>query len=649
MYTWTETLLRVDLTSGEVTKESISRDILVNYIGGEGLGARLLYDEVPPGTDPFSPEMAFIVAAGPLSGTLAPGSGRLEIVSKSPITGIFGDSNAGDDFAPELHWAGYIAILIRGRAEHPVYLWIDDDDVQIKDGRHLWGCPHAEAIDIVKGELGDSEVRTIAVGPAAEKGVLVTAVYSGYSSAAGWPGVGSVMASKNLKLVAVRGTRGVQISDPVGFEQACREATDKMTSGTIYKQWAREGALGVANVMYGQIGALPVRNFQDSYVPLEDLHKVDYQGFAEHKVKDLACFGCPLHCKHFAHVKSGPYAGVKMKGVEYWASNLFGPNIGCFDAAFYIKCVEECDRYGMDIGNVGMLLSLAAELYQRGIITQEDTGGLDLTWGNQTENLEMIRRIGEREGLGDLLALGVDSAAKAIGKNAARYTVTYKGLSGCLEYRFYVGSALAHMTSTRGGDMLKGNPNAEQAEGMLPKLAERVAREYFDIPNLHPEATEGKDKVVIYMENLESMVDSIPGCLFNSVWGLGLRSGLNQHDYAKMLSTATGVEFDGDRVLGTGERVYRLEMAYNAREGLRRKDFKMPERFLKDPIASGPLQGKVADGEALDRLLDSYFVRRGFDPGTALPTLEGLEEVGLGDVSRDLKERGLLALDTASS
>ncbi len=233
MYTWTETLLRVDLTAGEVTKESISRDILVNYIGGEGLGARLLYDEVPPGTDPFSPEMAFIVAAGPLSGTLAPGSGRLEIVSKSPITGIFGDSNAGDDFAPELHWAGYIAILIRGRAEHPVYLWIDDDDVQIKDGRHLWGCPHAEAIDIVKGELGDSEVRTIAVGPAAEKGVLVTAVYSGYSSAAGWPGVGSVMASKNLKLVAVRGTRGVQISDPVGFEQACREATDKMTSGTI--------------------------------------------------------------------------------------------------------------------------------------------------------------------------------------------------------------------------------------------------------------------------------------------------------------------------------------------------------------------------------------------------------------------------------
>jgi aldehyde:ferredoxin oxidoreductase len=649
MYEWTETLLRVDLSKGEVVKEPIPREFLVNYIGGEGLGVRLLYDEVPPGTDPLAPEMALIVAAGPLSGTLAPGSGRLEIVTKSPITGIFGDSNAGDDFAPELHWAGYEAILIKGRAENPVYLWIDDDVVQIRDAHHLWGRPHAEAIDMVKQELGDPEIRTIAVGPAAEKGVLVTAIYSGYSSAAGWPGVGSVMAAKNLKLIAVRGSQGVEVADPARFERACWESNQKMISSTLHKQWSQEGALGVANVMYGHIGALPVRNFQDSYVPPEELHKVDYQGFSQHKVKDLACFGCPLHCKHFTHVKSGPYAGVKMKGVEYWASNLFGPNLGCFDAAFYIKCVEECDRYGMDIGNTGMLLSLAAELYQRGIITQEDTGGLDLTWGNQQENLEMIRRIANREGLGDLLAQGVDKAAQAIGKNASRYTVTYKGLSGCLEHRFYVGSALAHLTSTRGGDMLKGNPNAEQGEGMLPKLSEKYAREYFDIPSLHPEATEGKDKVVIYMENLESMVDSVPGCLFNSVWGLGLRTGLNQDDYAKMLSAATGVEFDGDRVLRSGERIYRLEMAYNVREGLRREHFKMPERFLNDPIASGPLKGKVADATTMERLLDSYFQRRGFDPRTALPTRKGLEETGLADVAQDLEERGLLAPDAPSS
>ncbi|MFQ5827174.1 MAG: aldehyde ferredoxin oxidoreductase N-terminal domain-containing protein, partial [Dehalococcoidia bacterium] len=290
MYEWTETLLRVDLSRGEVAKEPIPRELLVNYIGGEGLGVKWLYDEVPPGTDPLAPEMAFIVASGPLSGTLAPGSGRLEIVSKSPITGIFGDSNAGDDFAPELHWAGYEAIIIKGRAENPVYLWIDDDQVQIRDGRHLWGRPHAEAIDMVKQELGDPEIRTIAVGPAAEKGVLVTAVYSGYSSAAGWPGVGSVMAAKNLKLIAVRGSRGVEVADPAEFERACWEATEKMMSSTLYKQWSREGALGVANIMYGHIGALPVRNFQDSYVPIEELHKVDYQGFSQHKVKDLACF-----------------------------------------------------------------------------------------------------------------------------------------------------------------------------------------------------------------------------------------------------------------------------------------------------------------------------------------------------------------------
>lgn len=643
MFGWTGIALRVDLSRGLIEQEPIPRDILVNYIGGEGLGAKYLYDEVPPGTDPFDPQMLVVVAPGPVSGTLSPGCGRLEIITKSPNTGLFGDSNVGGDFAPELHWAGYDAILITGKAPQPVYLWIDDDKVELRDAGHLWGRPHAEAVDIVHRELGDSGIRTVAVGPAAEKGVVFAASYSGYTSAAGWVGTGAVIASKNLKLIAVRGTRGVQLADPAGFERACWEATEKMKSSTLHSQWAREGALGVANVMYGHIGALPVRNFQESYVPLEMLHKVDYQGFSKHKVKDLACFGCPLHCKHFAHVRSGPYAGIKMQGVEYWASNLFGPNIGCYDAAFYIKCVQECDKYGLDIGNTGTILGWLTELYQREIIGREETAGLELTWGNQAAFLEMIRRIGCREGIGDLVAQGINKAANYIGKDAQRYALTYKGLYSCLEHRFYIGSALAHLTSTRGGDMLKGNPNAEQGEGMVPKLAEKYAREYFDIPTLHPTSYEGKDKVVIYMENLKTVIDSIPGCLFNGVWGLGLRGGLNQDDYAKILSTAVGVDFDGKKILETGERIYRLEMAYNVREGLRRERFKVPERFLKDPIPSGPQKGRVIDEQAMEKLLDSYFKRRQFDPKTALPTRKGLEVVGLEDVAQDLSRRGLLA------
>jgi len=649
MYGWSGIALDIDLTTGRIAKEEIPQNLLIEYIGGEALGAKLLYDEVPPGTDPFDPKMLFIVATGPLSGTLGPGSGRLEIITKSPLNNLFGDTNTGGEFAPELHWAGYDFIKIHGRADKPVYLWIDDDSVEIRDASHLWGLPHIEAIEQVKRELGDPRIATISIGPAGENKVALSCIYSGPRNAAAMMGAAAVMGAKNLKMIAARGTKGVKIADPVKFEEVCREAIDKMVRGTFYPYFAEEGALGTVTRQFNRLGTMPTRNYQG--VMTDDEYRgLSYEAFLKHKVKNLACFGCPLHCKHYVNVKSGPYAGTKMKGVEFYAVVTFGVLVGCYSSDFYIKAVYECDKYGLDMGNTGAILGFAMELYQRGIITKKDTDGLELNWGGEEVLLELIRKIALREGFGNLMADGFDKFAERVGKDANPYNLTVKGMpAGGFEPRVMVGGALSLLTTTN-GNALKSAVTMEYGEGMVPKLAERRAREYFDIPSLAPEAVEGKDKVVIWAENFKVLIDSVPGCLFNSsMFGLGLKGGLNQDDYAKLLTAATGVEYDGEKLLKIGEKVYILEMVYDIREGLRREQFILPERFTKEPVPAGSWKGKMGNIEGIYKLLDSYFEKRGFDPKTALPTRKGLERVGLKEVATELQKRGLLSTATTKT
>ncbi len=328
--------------------------------------------------------------------------------------------------------------------------------------------------------------------------VRFAACFSGKRAAAAFNGAGAVLGAKNLKLIAVRGTKGVKVKDPKGLENACWEIMDRMMKGPFYWLFAEQGALGTINAAYRRVGIHESKNSQIFYISDEDFKKTAYQGFSRRKKKNFACTGCFVHCKHVVEIKSGPYAGTKLKGTEFYPSIALGTNLGIYNADFYIRAVLECDKYGIDVGNAGSVMGFAAELYEKGLITKEDTDGLELTWGNEKAFLELIGKIGLREGFGGVLADGIDQAADQIGKEAKRYAVTSKGQplsAGGVGY--LAGSTISWVTSTN-GNFVKGITTFEWGEGMIPGLAEKRAKEYFGIPTLHPESFEGKERVVIW-------------------------------------------------------------------------------------------------------------------------------------------------------
>ncbi|MBI4284290.1 MAG: hypothetical protein HY670_00095 [Chloroflexi bacterium] len=648
MFGWHGTVLNVDLTKGEAKRETVPEALLHEWLGGEGLGSYWLYHEVPPGTDALAPDMLFMVMPGPASGTLCPGSGRLEIVTKSCHADIIGDSNVGGDFGPELHQAGYDGIKIRGRASKPTYLLIDDDHAELRDASHLWGLPHIEAIERLKLELNDPHLKTLSIGPAGERAVRVAVCYSGRRSAAGWCGSGAVMGAKNLKLIAVRGTKGINVADPEAFEEACRSIMDKMMAGPFYWLFGELGVLGMVSTALRNAGVYDGRNRQDTNISEEDFRKSAYLGLSRHKKKNAACFGCFLHCKHIVDIKSGPYAGTRMKGIEFYPSTALGCNLGIYNTEFVLRAVHDCDIYGLDVVNTGTLLGFAAELYQRGIVSKEDTEGLDLTWGNEAAFLGLIAKIGKRGGFGDVLADGIDVAVARLGKETRPYAMTVKGGPLIGSGLGYVPTFTLAALTAPNANWDKGAASLELGEGLVPGLGEKRAQQYFGIPTLHPESMAGKEKIVVWAEDVRVIDDSVPSCAFmGEAFGQGVKRGISVEDCARLLTALTGVDYDADRLKKIAARVNVLQMAYNAREGLRRADFVVPERMF-EPLQGGPRHGYAPSAEQLYAALDRYFVLRGFDPKTALPTREGLERAGLTSIADEFERKGLLADGTAA-
>ena len=310
MYGWTGTILRVDLTEGKIVKEKTPEDLAINFLGGEGFGVKWLYDEVAPGTSPFDPKMIFVVGIGPLNGTLCPSSGRLELITKSPLTGILGDCNAGGSFAPELKFAGYDSLIVQGKAKRPVYLWIDDDEVEIRDASHLWGMKDKyEFSKRLKEEIGDPNVQIMDIGIAGENKVAYAAVFVNLSRAAASTGIGSVMGSKNLKAIAVRGTKGVEVADPEGFKKAAKECTEKLRSSIGFQAHAEGGTIGLLQDSFKQVGLInSMYNYQKTWMSQKEFEPISGANWVKKfKEKNKSCFGCPTGCSIFARVKEGPY------------------------------------------------------------------------------------------------------------------------------------------------------------------------------------------------------------------------------------------------------------------------------------------------------------------------------------------------------
>ena len=442
-------MLYIDLTKGAIERRPVDRKLLREYLGGRGINARLLWDLTQKGMDPLSPAAPLLFGTGTLAGTFAPNSGRMTITCKSPATGLYLKTNVGSHASPELRFAGYDYLVFRGRAPHPVYLWIDDGDVELRDARGLWGLDTRAADRRMKEELGDDQIRSILIGPAGENLVAFASIMASIYRAAGRGGSGAVMGSKNLKGIAIRGTGDVTVADPDRFADVALGARRALREDEYC--WTRSFEFGTAQGIIGsnEGGTLPHLNFQDGRI--DEAYKLSGEYVSEKYARPEGCSACVLHCGRFARITSGPYAGTYTGGPEYETLASLGSKCGTTDTAGIIKAGELCNILGMDTISAGSLISFAMECTQRGLLSQADADGLDLSWGNVESMLVLLERMARREGLGDLLAKGSRAAAKAIGHGAEAYAVQAKGLEqSMVDVRGTMSYALAFALNPRG-------------------------------------------------------------------------------------------------------------------------------------------------------------------------------------------------------
>lgn len=598
-YGWTGNILRVDLTSGGIKKERLDSKLAERFIGARGLASKILADEVPATVDPLSPENKLIFATGPLTGTAAISGGRYNVVTKSPLTGTIAASNSGGYFPGEMKYAGYDLFIFEGKAAKPVYLWVHDGQAELRDASAVWGKNTAETEDILKAET-DSEAKVACIGPAGEKGVLFACVVNDKNRAAGRSGVGAVMGAKNLKAVVVRGTGAVHVADPKGFREAVMAAREKIKSSPVTSGGLPTyGTAVLVNVINGH-GIFPTNNFQTGV--FAGAEKISGETLADtYLVRKKACLACPIACGRATEVKSGAYKGHG-EGPEYEAIWAMGSDCGVDDLAAITRANFYANELGFDPISFGSTLACAMELYEKGYLPKNDTD-LDLSFGNAETLVEAARKVGYREGVGDLLALGSYRLAEKYGHPELSMS-SKKQEYPAYDPRGTQGMALNYATSNRGGCHVRGYLISPEILGVPEKLDPFVA--------------EGKAPWVKAFQDVTALVDSAGICLFTTF-------AIGAPEIAAMLKAATGFDYTTEKVLEAGERIYNLERQFNLEAGLSRKDDTLAKRLLEEPLPDGPAKGLTA---RLEEMLDEYYRQRGWDEN-GVPKAETLERLAL--------------------
>jgi len=627
MHGWAGQRLKVYLTEGKIVKEPLSEDLRLNYLGGRGLNSKLLFDEIPPGIDAFSPENISMIGIGPLNGTAAPASSRWTVSAKSPATGGLGDGSGGGDAATELKFAGYDQISIYGRSPKPVYLWIHDDKVELRDATHLWGKTTGETHRQLVKDLGDREVREFSIGPAGENLVRFAKVFANITRTGGKGGMGAVWGSKNFKAIAVRGTGSVKIAKPQEFYQAARQAHEKLRSSLSCQVRGREGTMQLVRFI-SSLHSLPTRNQLEGY--FEGWEKLTSEAFeAQYAVKHKGCSACPVSCGHYYRVADGPYA-THGESNEYGTTYPFGPKCGIDNLAAILLMTTICDQLGMDTHSCGATISYAMECWQRGLLTVQDTENLDLSWGNADAVLQLLPKIAYRQGaFANLLAEGSQRASLKI-KGSEICLRTVKGLELSA---FYPGAgantleALAYATASRGPDHMRGGIGRYSFG--LPRLTAALGGEEAVARLNLPRSYEGRGIFLAIDQDISSFFNSLNMCDF--VVGAGPRKGcLSPDELARLFSTATGIEMGEDDMMKIGERISNVERAFNVREGIKRKDDTLPRPFFVEGENSwGPVGINETKFQAM---LDEFYKFRGWDRD-GVPARQKLEELGLGYVA----------------
>lgn len=600
MYAWQGQILRVNLTTGTINKEPLAIREAQDYIGARGLGAKLLMNDVAPEVEPLSDANNLIFAAGPLTGTLAPSSGRYDIVTKSPLTGTIAASNSGGYFGSELKYAGYDAIIIEGRAAAPVYLWIKDDVVELRNAGHLWGREIPATTDALRAETQD-DAKVACIGPAGENLVRIACIINDYSRAAGRSGVGAVMGYKQLKAIVVKGSQGIKAARPDAFMDAVVEARNKLRSHPVTGQGLNLYGTAILINILDQTGALPVNNFRDSGT-FPGADKVSGETLASrYLVRPKGCFGCTIACGRITKVPEGTYQGFG-EGPEYEAAWAYGPDCGVDDLAAVIKANHLCNDLGLDAISMPATIACAMELYENGYLSREETG-CDLTFGNAAAIVELTRQTAYRQGLGDLLAEGSYRLAERCGHPELSMSVKKQEMPA-YDPRGVKGIGLNYATSNRGGCHVRGYTISPEVLGIPEKL-----------DNL---TTDGKAAWVKAFQDLTAAVDASGMCLFCTF-------ALGAPELARMMTAATGSDYTVDSILQAGERIWNLERLFNLRAGVTHRDDTLPARLLAEPMKAGPNKGQIHE---LGPMLAEYYQLRGWGID-GVPTPEKIAALNL--------------------
>jgi aldehyde:ferredoxin oxidoreductase len=604
-------ILRIDLTKEKIETQDLDQNLARKFIGGSGLATKILNDETGPETDPLGPENRLILMTGPFAATPVITSGRHQVVTKSPLTGAYTESDSGGTWGPNLKRAGFDGIVITGQASRPVYLWVTEGRAEIRDASRVWGLDTYTLDSAIRKETLDEAV-VASIGPGGEKGVRFASIMNDGKDAraAGRGGAGAVMGSKNLKAIAVHGNRQVEIADPEGLRASLKEIAPLVAKNT---EGMRKNGTAGGLATFETLGSLPLQNWKYQGRWEQGAAKIAGPAITERMLTgNYYCEKCVIGCGRRVKLDKGPYAPVEGAGPEYESVAMLGSLCLVDDLEAIAKANEICNRYAIDTISCGGAIAFAMEAYEKGLITKKDTGEIELLWGRGDIMVKMAEKIGKREGLGQLLGEGVRIAAEKIGKNAVEYSLQVKGQElPAHDPRCYNAGAVSYATSNRGACHLAGFSHVFERVLGLPELGIEKP-----LPRLE---VKGKGEAAAKTQNVMGLFDSLKVCKFTMFGGLKLTPILSWY------TMVTGNPMDMTEFVKTGERIFNLKRLYNVRCGISRKDDTLPARFL---TLKHEGEGLTPSLPPLGEMLAEYYQARGWSE-EGIPRPEKLKELGL--------------------
>ena len=611
-------ILRVNLSESKISHEEIPQVLFDKFLTGAGLATHYLYREVPKGADPLGPQNELILMTGTLTGTYAPSMGRFNWVFKSPLTGLWAQSNSAGFWGVDFKKTGFDGIIFQGISSKPVYLVITEDKAELLDAQHLWGKGVVETTEMIKKDLGE-KFNVDCIGIAGENLVRYASIMNDLHRAAGRCGGGAVMGSKKLKAIAVRGKRPTRVANPAAFAETAKkqfELLDQHMFKVTLESFGTNAVIDLVNVR----GGFPTRNWQTGVFP--GIEEINAMALSDKVLKEpKGCFACPLNCGRGTEIRKGKYKGAKGEGPEYESVGTLGGQCMITDMEAITQGHYLCNDYGMDTISTGATIAFAMECYEKGILTKADTDGLELIFGDADVLIELIHKIARRQGIGNLLAEGTRRTANKLDKGAEKFAMNVKGLElPAYDSRAVQITGLAYAVANRGGDHI---------------TAYIQGPTFLDVPFLVIPDSQIKDPmiadpeevhVLVALENVMTALDTLGACKF---MGFCVAS----EEWVELVEHCLGHKFNYEDLVKIGERAYNLARVFNVREGVTRADDTLPPRLLEEPLLEGPAAGKV--NENLPAMLDKYYELRGWDKATGKPTPEKLRELGLEEYIAD--------------